>query len=138
MNKEKNSLGVGELSPRPALAWPLCVKCEKPVDPKTQWKCRGVWHPSCFPTDWISPGESYPTVIGRGFDEEPVVLTAFRVDGATGYVYVGKPWARHPIGLPLADVFAYDDWTFTKLKRAYDKGNKTVLRLLYKEAQRFQ
>lgn len=80
----------------------------------------------------------FSTVIVRGYGGEPVVLTAHRVNEKSGYVYVAKPWAKRTTGFPLSDVFEYDDWCFTKLKRAYDAGDQVKLSSLYKDAVPFR
>jgi|SRR6266508_5803412 len=79
----------------------------------------------------------YPSVIVRGYGCEPAILAVHRVNRATGYIYVAKPWATKPVGFRSSDVFEYDDWMFTKLKRAYESKDQTALMQLYNEAAPF-
>jgi len=77
-----------------------------------------------------------PRVIVRSFGDEPVALTAFRLDQRKRRVFVGKNATRRPISLPTTDVFDYDETWFGKLQNAHSEGNPERLKEIYAEIKR--
>lgn len=51
----------------------------------------------------------YPSVIVRGWGDEPVKLALHRLDSKRHRAYVGSMTAQRPIGLPVDQVFVFDD-----------------------------
>src|SRR6266508_682708 len=78
---------------------------------------------------------SRPRVIVRAFGDEPVILTAHRLDSQLNRVFVGVPDATNPLSLPIEDVFDYDQGLFTKLTKAFDERNSAALTQIYNNAR---
>lgn len=81
----------------------------------------------------LSPTKS-PQVLVRAFGGEPVPLRAAEAHGGVVEV-VGKGGAR--IGVPLAEVFQFDEDVFSSLSAAYQAGSQTELQSLWSQATPF-
>jgi hypothetical protein len=70
-----------------------------------------------------------PSVIVRGWGDEPVQLLLYSIEN--NMCYVGKENSKHPIGIPTTEVFAFDSSLFSTLRTAYDNGEIAILREIY-------
>lgn len=75
-----------------------------------------------------------PKVLVRAYGDQPV---PFRAVGAHGSVVevAGKGGAR--IGIPLTEVFQFNDDTFSSLFAAYQDGGQADLQALWSQATLF-
>jgi hypothetical protein len=74
-----------------------------------------------------------PRVIVRAWGDEPVVLSLQCIDNT--HAYVGREDSCKVIGLPLNQVFVFNQDDFLALKGAYDSGNGDKLALIYSQLE---
>ena len=72
-----------------------------------------------------------PKVIVRAWGDEPVVLFLHTIDNTSAYV--GQENSGPVIGLPLGQVFLFDEIAFATLKDAFDSGDTNKLVSTYSE-----
>ncbi len=70
-------------------------------------------------------------VIVRAWGDEPVKLRLHHLDSKRHVAFVGRDGALRPIGLPVDEVFVFEESTFSQLRNAYKSGNVTELQGLY-------
>lgn len=80
-------------------------------------------------------------VIVRAFEDEPVKLRALALktvgkNRLRTIVVVGRAADADTIGLPLSNVFEYDESVYALLRRAFNAGEFAILRDRWKDLAR--
>lgn len=70
-------------------------------------------------------------VIVRAWGDEPVDLWLYAVDNKPDTAYVGRTSCARPIGLPVHQVFRFDDEMMARLSVEYSKGSDADMSSVY-------
>lgn len=76
--------------------------------------------------------EQRKAVIVRAWGDEPVKMFLHSIED--NVLYVGQMGSVHSIGLPLRDVYVFDDELFESLRSVYITHDMQALRALYENA----
>jgi len=66
-----------------------------------------------------------PPVIARAWGDEPVKLLLYKIEN--NRCFVGSENTERPIGLPVNEVFCFDEDRFSSLCTAFQQGDKRKL-----------
>ena len=78
-------------------------------------------------------------VIVRAWGDEPVVLFLHRLDNKGDIAFVGQEVpTRRPIGIPITQVFVFDEETAVRLLSAYKTGKMADLSSIYSGCVKYQ